>query len=109
MSGIDEMEDFKREVRTDLRELTKNVSDLTKAVSDMTTSLAVSEEQKKHQERVNNTVSSELNSIKGRISKLELYNAENKQSASFLNKYYPVLFCVAVAVVAYVSNIGRSW
>ena len=90
-----EMDEFKTEMRRDFTELTANMKELTQAVSKMTTTLAVSEEQKKHQERINENVKFEISSLKKDVTTIKLERASEKQSREFLMKYWPWLLILS--------------
>lgn len=128
------MEDFKTEVREDLRELTKNVSKLTEAVSTMTTALAVTEEQKKHQEKINidhkndmkelkasflkdmngmrTSLDGDISTIKESLHVIVIERAEEKQSRAFLMKWWVFLLffvtIISISLSAFISNAAKT-
>lgn len=107
-----EMEEFKQEVRNDFRELTRSVNKLAESMSTMATSVAITEEQKKHQDRINNELQSDVSELKSDLTALKLERAEEKQSRTFLMKYWPwmMVFVVIITgiITAVASGIGRN-
>ena len=112
MSGTRDMEEFKQEVRDDLKTLTSNVGELTKAIGDMATVMAVSEEQKKQQDQINRRLSDGLDTVRRDMEVIKLERAEEKQSRVFLMKWWPFLLIFATvgsaAVTAFFSGIGKN-
>lgn len=103
------MEEFKQEVRDDLRELTRNVSKLTEAVGSMATTLAVSEEQKKQQERINESQWLEINQLKKDVGEIKIERATEKPAREFLSKNLPILaFLVTLASVV-MASLGAKY
>lgn len=107
-----DMEDFKREVREDLRELTGSVSELTKAVGLMATTIAVSEEQKKTQERINQEHGLEIKNLNSRMSTIELERASERPFREFVSKNFAMIVLMttlaSAALLAAASKYGAG-
>lgn len=107
-----DLDDFKKEVRDDLKILTNNVGELTKAVSTMATTLAVSEEQKKHQDEKNRRAENAINRLDDRVSAIELARAKEERGRQFINKWWPYMLVSAVLISAVVTSffggLGRN-
>lgn len=107
-----QMEQFKSEVRNDLKELTSNINKLTDAVGRVVTTLAVTEEQKRQQEATNIEFKKDIRSLKSDVAEIKLERAKESQSRGFLMKWWPFLLFAAMMgtafLTAFFSGFGKA-
>ena len=94
--GEKEMQDFKDEIRNDIKEMTQGINKLADVVNTVFTQNEVNKEKDANQREFNDNIKVDLDKIKIKIENINTSRSEEKQARDFLMKYWPWFIVVTI-------------